>query len=130
VVGKVPDIPAPRRCVKAWVREVPEDCDYTGGRKSEELPFYAMQFQLSKVGLDDLANAGALRDITKVVLEAEGAPNMQENAHGVWVHILEIERQDWAIGGHREWARCHISALDGWSPIDTDSWSASEATKR
>jgi phenylpyruvate tautomerase PptA (4-oxalocrotonate tautomerase family) len=109
---KVPDIPAARRFVKAWVHEVAEDCDYTGGHQGEELPFYAVQFRLPKGRLDDPAKAGVIRDITRVVLEAEGAPNTQENAHRVWVHIFEIERQDWGIGGHREWARSYISALE------------------
>jgi phenylpyruvate tautomerase PptA (4-oxalocrotonate tautomerase family) len=34
----------------------------------------------------------------------------------LWIHILEIERQDWGIGGHREWTRSYISALDETEP--------------
>jgi hypothetical protein len=35
---------------------------------------------------------------------------------GCGFHILGIERRDWGIGGHREWARSYISALDEIEP--------------
>jgi hypothetical protein len=47
-----------------WLHEVPGDCDYTGGRQGEELPFYAVQFRLPRGRLDDLAKADGVRDRT------------------------------------------------------------------
>jgi hypothetical protein len=99
-----------------WVHEVPGDCDYTGGRQGEELPFYAVQFRLPRGRVDDLAKAYGVRDRTSVVLEAEdaeGAPNTQENPHRLWIP------HPWnraARLGNREWARSYISALDETEP--------------
>ena len=47
-----------------------------------------------------------------MVLDAEGAPNIPENARRVWVTIHEIKREDWGIGGHTDWLRDYTSALD------------------
>ena len=59
-----------------------------------------------------LAKSGLIRDFTRVVLETEGAENTPDNARRVWVTIMEIERDDWGVGGHTDWLRDYTSALD------------------
>ena len=60
-----------------------------------------------------LAKSGLIRKLTRVVLETEGAENTPDNARRVGVTIVEIERDDWGVGGHTDWLRDYTSALDG-----------------
>jgi phenylpyruvate tautomerase PptA (4-oxalocrotonate tautomerase family) len=109
---KVPDTPRARGIMKGWVYEVAEDADYNAGRSDHEKPFYFLEIRIPIGRLDVLAKSGLIRDFTRVVLETEGAENTPENARRVWVTIVEIERDDWGIGGHTDWLRDYTSALD------------------
>jgi phenylpyruvate tautomerase PptA (4-oxalocrotonate tautomerase family) len=109
---KVPETPKARSIMKGWVYEVDEDADYSAGSPVHEKPFYFLEIRIPINRLDILAKSGLIRDFTKVVLEAEGADNVPENARRVWVTIDEIERDDWGIGGHTDWLRDYASALD------------------
>jgi hypothetical protein len=53
-----------------------------------------------------------IRDFTRIILLAEGKPLVPEAADRVWVTIVELKEEDWAIGGHTDWLREYESALD------------------
>ena len=109
---KVPDTPKARSIMKGWVYEVDEDSDYSAGRPDHEKPFYFLEIRIPIRRLDVLAKSGLIRDFTRVVLETEGAENTPDYARRVWVTIMEIERDDWGVGGHTDWLRDYTSALD------------------
>lgn len=109
---KVPETPKARSIMKAWVYEVAEDADYSGGSPVHEKPFYFIEIRIPINRLDLLAKQGLIRDFTHTVLEAENSPNTLENARRVWVTINELKAEDWGIGGHTDWLRDYTSALD------------------
>jgi phenylpyruvate tautomerase PptA (4-oxalocrotonate tautomerase family) len=109
---KVPDTPKARGIMKGWIYEVDPDADFSAGKSDHDKPFYFLEIKIPINRLDVLAKSGLIRDFTKVVLEAEGVENNQENARRVWITIDEIEREDWGIGGHTDWLRDYTSALD------------------
>jgi phenylpyruvate tautomerase PptA (4-oxalocrotonate tautomerase family) len=109
---KVPDTPAARRIMKAWIYEVDVDADYSAGKPDHELPFYFIEIRIPPGRLDLLAKQGLIRDFTRVVLDAEGSRGQPENARRVWVTINELKAEDWGIGGHTDWLRDYTSALD------------------
>jgi len=51
-------------------------------------------------------------DFTKIILLAERTPLVPEAANRVWVTIVELQEDDWGIGGHTDWLRDYESALD------------------
>lgn len=53
-----------------------------------------------------------ISDFTKIIMLAEGKPFISEDANRVWVTIVEIQRDDWGIGGHTDWLRDYESALN------------------
>ena len=101
---KVPDTPAARKLLKAWVYEAAEDADYNAGSPDHDKPFYFLEIRIPINRLDLLAKQGLIRDFTRVVLEAE--------ASRVWVTINELKSEDWGIGGHTDWLRDYTIALD------------------
>jgi phenylpyruvate tautomerase PptA (4-oxalocrotonate tautomerase family) len=113
---KVPDTPAARKFLKAWVYEVAEDADYNAGSPDHDKPFYFLEIRIPLNRLDRLAKQGLIRDFTRVVLEAEGSDNRPENASRVWVTINELEGEDWGIRGHTDWLREYTTALDEVGP--------------
>jgi hypothetical protein len=50
-------------------------------------------------------------DFTKIIMLAEGKTHFSEDAARVWVTIVELQNEDWAIGGHTDWLRDYESAL-------------------
>ena len=62
--------------------------------------------------LTTLDRIGIMRDFTKIVLLAEDKPLVPENTERVWVTIVDIERENWGIGGSTDWLRTYTSALD------------------
>ena len=49
---------------------------------------------------------------TKIIMLAEGKTPFSEDANRVWVHIVELQSEDWGIGGHMDWLREYESALN------------------
>jgi phenylpyruvate tautomerase PptA (4-oxalocrotonate tautomerase family) len=109
---KMPDTPAARKFMKGWVYEVAEDADYSGGLWNHAEPFYFLEARVPAGRLDTLSRLGIIRDFTRIVLMAEGKPFVAEHAHRVWVTIVDIERDNWGIGGSTDWLRSYTSALD------------------
>jgi phenylpyruvate tautomerase PptA (4-oxalocrotonate tautomerase family) len=109
---KVPDTPAGRARTKGWVYEVAEDADYNGGSANHKQPFYFIEIRIPAGRIDALTKQHLLKDFTKVISLAEGKPFAPEDANRVWITIVELEREDWSIGGHTDWLRDYESALD------------------
>jgi phenylpyruvate tautomerase PptA (4-oxalocrotonate tautomerase family) len=109
---KIPDTPHARAFMKGWVYEVADDADYSGGFSDHVEPFYFIEVRMPAGRLDTLARQGIIRDFTKIVLLAEGKPFSPEHAHRVWVTIVDIDRDNWGIGGSTDWLRSYVSALD------------------
>jgi phenylpyruvate tautomerase PptA (4-oxalocrotonate tautomerase family) len=61
---------------------------------------------------DTLTKHHMIKDFTKIILLAEEKSDDAEAASRVWVTILEIQRDDWGIGGHTDWLRDYESALN------------------
>jgi phenylpyruvate tautomerase PptA (4-oxalocrotonate tautomerase family) len=114
---KIPDTPEARKKMKGWVYVVDEDSDYNGGTPHHKNPFYFIEVRLPAGRFDTLIKQHMIKDFTKIIMLAEGKPDDAEDANRVWVTILEIERDDWGIGGHTDWLRDYESAL---STLGTD----------
>jgi phenylpyruvate tautomerase PptA (4-oxalocrotonate tautomerase family) len=106
---RIPDIPEARKKMKGWVYEVAEDADYSGG--SPQGPFYFIEVRLPAGRFDTLTKQHLISDFTKIIMLAEGKSHFSEDANRVWVTIVELERDDWGIGGHTDWLRDYESAL-------------------
>jgi hypothetical protein len=109
---KVPETPVARNFMKGWIYEVAEDADYNAGKPDHKDPFYFIEVRMLAGRLTTLDRIGIMRDFTKIVLLAEGRPFVPENADRVWVTIVDIERENWGIGGTTAWLRTYTSALD------------------
>jgi phenylpyruvate tautomerase PptA (4-oxalocrotonate tautomerase family) len=109
---KIPDTPEARKKMKGWVYVVDEDSDYSGGTPHHKNPFYFIEVRLPAGRFDTLTKQHMIKDFTKIILLAEGKPDDAEDASRVWVTILEIQRDDWGIGGHTDWLRDYESALN------------------
>jgi phenylpyruvate tautomerase PptA (4-oxalocrotonate tautomerase family) len=109
---KVPDTPEARKKMKAWVYEVDEDADYSGGTPGHKAPFYFIEVRLPAGRFDVLTKRHMILDFTKIILLAEGEPRLPESANRIWVTIVEMNEEDWGIGGHVDWLRDYESALN------------------
>jgi phenylpyruvate tautomerase PptA (4-oxalocrotonate tautomerase family) len=98
--------------MKGWVYLVDEDSDYNGGTPHHNHPFYFIEVRLPAGRFDTLTKQHMIKDFTKIIMLAEGKPDDAEDANRVWVTILEIQRDDWGIGGHTDWLRDYESVLN------------------
>jgi phenylpyruvate tautomerase PptA (4-oxalocrotonate tautomerase family) len=109
---KIPDTPEARKKTMGWVYEVAEDSDYNSGSPCHEDPFYFIEVRLLAGRFDKLAKQHLIRDFTKIIMLAEGKTLFSEDANRVWVHIVELQSEDWGIGGHTDWLRDYETALN------------------
>ena len=109
---KIPDTPEARKKTMGWVYEVAEDSDYNSGTPYDEDPFYFIEVRLLAGRFDRLTKQHLIRDFTKIIMLAEGKTRFSEDANRVWVHIVELQNEDWGIGGHTDWLRDYESVLN------------------
>jgi phenylpyruvate tautomerase PptA (4-oxalocrotonate tautomerase family) len=109
---KIPDTPEARKRTKGWVYVVDEDADYSGGSPNHKDPFYFIEVRLPAGRFDALTKQHLIGDFTKIIMLAEGKSHFSEDANRVWVTIVELQRDDWGIGGHTDWLRDYESALN------------------
>ena len=74
--------------------------------------FYFIEVRLLAGRFDTLTKQHLIRDFTKIIMLAEGKSHFSEDANRVWVHIVELQIEDWGIGGHTDWLRDYESALN------------------
>lgn len=96
---KIPDTPEARNIAWAFVNEVDPSHVYIGGLPPER-PRYRFRVHTIEGLMDERAKQGVIRDLTKLVLEIEGAPHDLDNASRVWCILREYPRQNWGIGGY------------------------------
>ena len=109
---KIPDTPEARKKTMGWVHEVAEDSDYNSGTPYHEDPSYFIEVRLIAGRFERLTKQHLIRDFTKIIMLAEGKTLFSEDANRVWVHIVELQSEDWGIGGHTDWLRDYESALN------------------
>jgi phenylpyruvate tautomerase PptA (4-oxalocrotonate tautomerase family) len=109
---KVPDTPEARKRTKGWVYVVDEDSDYNGGSPNYNDPFYFIEVRLPTGRFDALTKQHLITDFTKIIMLAAGKSRFSEDANRVWVTVLELQSEDWGIGGHTDWLRDYESALN------------------
>ena len=61
---------------------------------------------------DRLTKQHLMLDFTKIIMLAEGKAHFSEDVTRVWVTIVELQTEDWSIGGHTDWLRDYESALN------------------
>jgi phenylpyruvate tautomerase PptA (4-oxalocrotonate tautomerase family) len=108
---KIPDNPEARKKMMGWVYEVAEDSGYSGGSPHHEDPYYCIEVRVLAGRFDRLTKQQVMQDFTKIIMLAEGKTHFSEDATRVWVTIVELQNEDWAIGGHTDWLRDYESAL-------------------
>ncbi len=108
---KIPDNPEARKKMMGWVYEVDEDSNYSGGSPHHEDPYYCIEVRVLAGRFDRLTKQHLMLDFTKIIMLAEGKTHFSVDATRVWVTIVELQNEDWAIGGHTDWLRDYESAL-------------------
>jgi phenylpyruvate tautomerase PptA (4-oxalocrotonate tautomerase family) len=109
---KIPDNPEARKKMMGWVYEVAEDSGYSAGSPHHKEPFYCIEVRIIAGRLDRLTKQHIMQDFTKIIMLAEGKTHFSEDATRVWVTIVELQTEDWSIGGHTDWLRDYESALN------------------
>src|SRR5260370_40789887 len=74
--------------------------------------FIALRCACSPVVLTGSPSNTSCWDFTKIIMLAEGKAHFSEDATRVWVTIVELQTEDWSIGGHTDWLRDYESALN------------------
>jgi phenylpyruvate tautomerase PptA (4-oxalocrotonate tautomerase family) len=96
---KIPDTAEARAIAWAMVNEI-DQSHFTVGGLPPELPRYRFRIHTIEGLMDDGARQGVMRDLTKLVLEIEGAPHTADNAARVWTIMRDYPRSHWGIGGY------------------------------
>jgi phenylpyruvate tautomerase PptA (4-oxalocrotonate tautomerase family) len=95
---KIPDTEAARHIAWTFAQEFPKGQVNIGGMPPEK-PRYRFTVSTIEGLLDDRGKQGVMRDLTRIALEAEGAPHDHANASRVWCLFQELPRNCWGIGG-------------------------------
>lgn len=119
-----PDNERSRSLAWAFVNEV-DAVTVAGEPTSPALPHYRVGVRTPAGALDDERRAGLVREVTELVLQAEGSLNTPEHAARVWVILDEVAEGSWGAGG-RIWRLADIAShvLD-----DTDLGTAFAASR-
>lgn len=88
----------------AWVivNEVPTGHLYVAGERAQK-PYYRVMLRVPQGQLDDEHYAGVVRDVTKLIFDAEGGDHTEEDGIRVFVTLQEILDGNWGIGGNVAW---------------------------
>ena len=98
--GAPEDSEIAREIAWGYVDERPAERIYQGGKPSPERPLYRIKVTVPERALDDEKKAGVVADMTRHVLEAEGAaPDDDAAAMRVWVVIREVSDGNWGAAG-------------------------------
>jgi phenylpyruvate tautomerase PptA (4-oxalocrotonate tautomerase family) len=95
---KIPDTPEARRVAWTLANELPEGRLVIGGQAPGKARYRYMVSTIEGL-MDDRAKQGVMRDLVRITLEAEGAPQDQANASRVWCLFNDVPRASWGIGG-------------------------------
>ncbi|HSV80886.1 MAG TPA: hypothetical protein VLK85_16935 [Ramlibacter sp.] len=95
---KIPDTEAARQVAWTFARDFPDGRLAVGGLPPGK-PRYRYTVSTIEGLLDERAKQGVMRDLLRITLEAEGAPQDHENASRVWCLFNDVPRSSWGIGG-------------------------------
>lgn len=90
--------PAAREISRVVIREIDEGRVFVGGRRTEER-LYRFIVTTPIGALDATCKARLVEDLAKAVLEAEGTPFSEADAHRVWCVVNEIPDGNWGSAG-------------------------------
>jgi len=93
-----PDTPQAKSIAWAYVQEVKAE-DMTVGGTIPESPRYRVVTTVPQGALNDERKKGLVEEVTRVILEAEGAQWNAENRLRVWCIIQEVPDGNWGGGG-------------------------------
>ena len=94
-----------------YVDERPTSNVYHRGRPQPEQPLYRVKITVPERALDDERKAGVVAEMTKHILEAEGAdPQDEAAAMRVWVIVREVADGNWG-GAGRIWRLRDVAKL-------------------
>lgn len=94
-----------------YLDERPAGTMFVDGAEPEQ-PRYRVKVTVPQGALDDEGKRGLVADVTRLVLEAEGAPDDFENGARVWVIVREVADGNWG-GAGRVFRLRDIAALVG-----------------
>ena len=93
------DIPFSRQITLVYFDERPQGSVYVAGERATE-PRYRVLVTIPEGSIkDDERKAGLVEEITKLVVDADGATG-DEASFRVWVFIHEVPDGHWAGAGH------------------------------
>ena len=95
---KIPDTPEARRIAWSFASEFEPGRLFIGGQPPLK-PRYRYRVHTIEGLMDDRAKQGVMRDLTRLTLEFEGAPQDDENRARVWCLLHEYPRANWGIAG-------------------------------
>jgi phenylpyruvate tautomerase PptA (4-oxalocrotonate tautomerase family) len=93
-----PETPQTQSLAWAYVQEVKAG-EMTVGGAIHEVPHYRIITTVPQGVLNDKRKAGLVEEVTRAVLEAEGAEWNEENRLRVWCIVQEIPDGNWGGGG-------------------------------
>ncbi|MGX7704923.1 tautomerase family protein [Methylobacterium sp. Gmos1] len=95
---KIPDTPAARAIAWSFATELEEGRLFVGGQPPRK-PRYRYRVHTIEGLMDERAKQGVMRDLTRLTLEIEGAPQDDENKARIWCLLREYPRGNWGIAG-------------------------------
>ena len=109
--GAPEDSEAAKAVSWGYVDERPRGNVYQGGRPQPAEPIYRVKITVPERALDDEKKAGVVAEMTRHVLEAEGA-DPEDPAAGmrVWVIVREVADGNWG-GAGKIWRLRDIARL-------------------
>jgi phenylpyruvate tautomerase PptA (4-oxalocrotonate tautomerase family) len=95
---EAPDTPQAKSIAWAYVQEVKAGAMMVGGA-IPEIPRYRVMTTVPQGSLNDERKEGLVEEVTRAVLEAEGADWNAENRRRVWCIVQEVPDGNWGGGG-------------------------------
>ena len=93
-----PDTPQAKSIAWAYAHEVKAGAMTVGGT-IPEIPRYRVMTTVPHGSLNDERKKGLVEEVTRAVLEAEGADWNAENRQRVWCIVQEVPDGNWGGGG-------------------------------
>ncbi len=96
----VPGNPVADSISWGFVNEIPAGAHHVAHRANGDgAPYYRVVATVPEGALDDERKAGLVADVTRTILEREGADVDVVNASRVWVLVNEVPDGNWGGGG-------------------------------
>lgn len=96
----VPGNPVADSISWGFVNEIPAGAHHVAHRSNANgKPHYRVVATVPQGALDDERKAGLVADVTRTILEREGAPVDVANAMRVWVFVNEVPDGNWGGAG-------------------------------